>query len=316
MDKDLGFQMKDKMLYILSDLLGWYKNSESQEKEEIVNILSDLVDDIPYLNENEAENTMKNIMSDLNNGKQSVIRENILFDRIIRSLFKLSNGCILGVINKFFDENYEKEIEIDSIKKIFKRTYRYFTDTEIDILLKINKDYYHFKIQTSNNPEMRRSLVNYAMSASKMNEFKPNAYKMPTQAAMFLEEHSDIEDQKIILVLPNGVEEDYFVRTIRFWEYSVESLINEKMYCLLPLTIFKYKQELQSIANSNNQDEKVLEDLKGKGAELREIAQEVEIKIRQLKAENVILEDDMSVMLSVLTDLKNHLLEKFVPDLY
>lgn len=316
MDKNFEFQMKDKVLDILCNLLGFDKNSESQETEEVVNVLSDLLEAIPYLKDDESDIIMKDTMSDLNNGKQSVIRENILFDRIIRSLFKLSNSCILGTINEFFDKNYEKEIKIDSIKKIFVTAYQYFTDTEIDILLRINKNYYHLKIQTSNNPDMTRNLLSYAFGTAEMKRLKPNSYEMPVQAAMFLEEHPDIEDQEMTVTLPNGEEKDYSVKTIRFWEYSVESLINEKMYCLLPLTIFKYKQELQSIANSNNPDKKELKDLEGKAAELREAAQEVEIKIQQLRAENVILEDDMNVMLSALTDLKNHLLEKFVPDLY
>ncbi|ONI47642.1 hypothetical protein AN643_04200 [Candidatus Epulonipiscioides saccharophilum] len=316
----------DKLETFLLDMAAKCKtlNNENKDWYEIMDYVSILRNQTEQLTGNNdlRINELKSVLAYLVNEKQAAIQENILLDSIVKSLLELSDNCILGVINKCFDKNYRNNVKIDYMKNNFVDPFNNFAKTETDVLLKINEYYHHIEIQTLNDTAMPMRLIKYALNIAERQDesntkskskSKKNNYNMPLQAVIFLEQNNNILDQALKISFESGNEWNYSVNTIRFWKYDIESLISEKMYCLLPLVVFKYRKEFQSIVKSKKKNRKIEEDLEKKANQLKETAEKVALTITQLANDNIISHNDMRVMLLALTNLTQHLIKKFVP---
>ncbi|ONI48387.1 hypothetical protein AN643_01655, partial [Candidatus Epulonipiscioides saccharophilum] len=248
----------------------------------------------------------------MKNYSTSEERENIQLDSIAKSLFKLSPGCILGAINKCFDSNYgSKKMEIKYLDNNLINADNNFEKTETDIVMEINKEIHHLEIQTLNDQNMQYRLFNYAIAIGQLKKEYKNLFKnihMPIQAIIYLEKNNNIVDQQIKLMAKNMKDWDYYIKTIRLWNYTIDDLLAKKMYCLLPLIILRYRKECASIVNTKSQakKKKIPDELAKKSEELKATIQRLTDEIEKLFKNKLITEDDMHIMLLAIVNLTEY----------
>ncbi len=260
---------------------------------------------------------IKAVRNVMKNYPTSEERENIQLDSIAKSLFKLSPGCILGAINECFDSNYgSKKMEIKYLDNNLINADNNFEKTETDIVMEINKEIHHLEIQTLNDQNMQYRLFNYAIAIGQLKKEYKNLFKnihMPIQAIVYLEKNNNIVDQQIKLMAKNMKDWDYYIKTIRLWNYTIDDLLAKKMYCLLPLIILRYRKECASIVNTKSQakKKKIPDELAKKSEELKATIQRLTDEIEKLFKSKLITEDDMHIMLLAIGNLTEYLNKKF-----
>ena len=65
---------------------------------------------------------------------------------------------------------------------------------------------------------------------------------------IFVEQNRNIKDElRMKLIFPNGQEIKYTVPTMKYWEYSDLDIMQDKIYPLLPLQVFKLRYKMEQI---------------------------------------------------------------------
>lgn len=182
-------------------------------------------------------------------------KQKVKLDEILKSLFNVSKKVLIQMMNSLFKEDFE----IDMTEISFENNE--FVSDEYDIirgdlflkLLKEKKPYhYHIEFQTKNDTTMVLRMFEYgfrkAKELSRHEDTEEITIYIPKQLVIFIEENKNIKDNlKMKLIFPNNKEVDYVVPVMKYWEYNDKSIIQEKMYPLLPLQVFKLRHKMESI---------------------------------------------------------------------
>jgi len=76
---------------------------------------------------------------------------------------------------------------------------------------------------------------------------------MPESLVVHLERHASIPDSyRLSIVFRSGHVEEYEVGVFKLWEHGIERLVAEKLYMLLPLTVFSLRHELDRATKGND----------------------------------------------------------------
>ncbi len=258
-------------------------------------------------------------MTDDKLGEELDSIDNVKLDEVVKSLLDLSDECILGTINECFGKDYKVgKAKIKHIKSKFARPEFNFDEIEGDLLIEIDGIHYHIEIQTLNDSEMQVRLVEYAVSMSKsvakLDEDGVMVMRMPRQAVIFIEQNRGIKDQKIKLIAPDDQSITYSIPTIRLWEYDIEELVTKKMYCLLPLVVFRYRKSLQSIVNSKSKTKNKPLEIQKEREQLIDTIKQLNLEVKKLIDGKLIKLSDMHTMLLAMTNLTHYLNHKFISD--
>lgn len=165
--------------------------------------------------------------------------ESIKLDQIVKSLFEVSSKAMIGVINECFGKDYNPEsVTIERLDPNFIKENLNYEIIKADIVLKINGTKYHIEFQTLNDSGMEIRLFEYGFYLAKQDAIVEEGMmtiRIPNQAVIFIEENSNIRDQRMRIIFPSGEEIIYDVETLRFWKYSIPELREKKciIYCLL-----------------------------------------------------------------------------------
>ncbi|NFO03433.1 hypothetical protein FDB23_04775 [Clostridium botulinum] len=195
----------------------------------------------------------------------------VKLDEVLKSLFNVSKKVLIEMMNSLFHENYD----IDSTEITFENNEFVTDDYDIirgDLFLKISNDnkpyHYHIELKTKNDKTMVIRMFEYGFKKAKElsrcesdndNSDDETLIYIPKQLVMFIEENRNIKDElKMKLVFPDGQIVNYKVPVLKCWEYDDKRFIEEKMYPLLPLQIFKLRYEMESIKRRSNGDKNKL----------------------------------------------------------
>lgn len=130
---------------------------------------------------------------------------------------------------------------------------------------------------------------------------------------MFIEENKNIKDElKMKLVFPDGQTIDYKVPVVKCWEYDDKRIIDEKMYPLLPLQIFKLRHEMENIKRSGSALNK--EKIQKAILNAKETAQTVANESKILYDEEKIDGEDLHKILLAVSNLFEYLNNKYGGD--
>jgi hypothetical protein len=132
-------------------------------------------------------------------------------------------------------------------------------------------------------------------------------YVLPKSIVIHIEKSESIPREyktKIIDVKQDGTEEviTRVIPVIRYWELSYEELIAQKLYPLLPMQIFLFRNKLKKFSETKiserNQKEKqeVIQDIKN-------LTEKITVEIRKLKTENTISHEDAGKIVTALNKL-------------
>lgn len=130
---------------------------------------------------------------------------------------------------------------------------------------------------------------------------------------MFIEENKNIKDElKMRLVFPDGQIINYRVPVVKCWEYDDKRIIDERMYPLLPLQIFKLRHEMESIKRSSSTLNK--QKLHEAILNAKETAQTVANESKMLYDEEKIDGEDLHKILLAVSNLFEYLNNKYGDD--
>ena len=248
----------------------------------------------------------------------------VKLDEVLKSLFNVSKKVLIGMMNSLFHEDYD----IDSTEVTFENNEFVTDDYDIirgDLFLKISNDnkpyHYHIELQTKNDKTMVIRMFEYGFKKAKElskcggdknTEDDETVIYIPKQLVMFIEENKNIKDElKMKLVFPDDQIINYKVPVIKCWEYDDKRFIEEKMYPLLPLQIFKLRYKMESINRRTNGDKNKL---KEEILNAKELAQVVANESKSLYDEEKIDGEDLHKILLAVSNLFEYLNTRYGDD--
>jgi len=216
--------------------------------------------------------------------RQLINNENdqrVKLDEILKSLFAVSKKVLIAMLNSLFKENFD-----DKMTEItFENNEFVSDDYDIirgDLFLKICKGskpyHYHIELQTKNDSTMVIRMFEYGFKKAKElakysgDDPEEIVIFIPKQLVIFVEENRNIKDElKMKLVFPDGQEVKYIVPTMKYWEYSDIDIMQNKMYPLLPLQVFKLRYKMEQIKKKHGVESSELRETIMEAKKLSEI---------------------------------------------
>ena len=231
--------------------------------------------------------------------------ERLKLDEILKSLFTVSSKVLINMLNSLFKENYVAEATEVSFAS------NEFVDDAYNIL---RGDLF---LQTLNDDRMIIRMLEYGISKAKElakyeGDQEETVFYIPKQLVIFIEQNTNIKDElRLRLIFPDGQEVNYRVPVMKYWEYSDQEILDQKLYPLLPLQVFKLRHKMEKIKNKKNHAEQGLRELIQKAQQIVEnIANEA---ARLFKTEEID-GDDLHKILLANEELFRYLNSRFVND--
>lgn len=247
-------------------------------------------------------------------------KERLKLDPMLKMLFRLSDKLTLHMISYFFGDDYAGEdVSIvyndqESISEDFERR---IGDLFMTIQNEKHKQHYHIEFQTHNDSAMVIRMFRYgfddAVKRAIVNDPEQSRIiDLPKQLVIFLEENSSIHNMlTFTLCTPDGNEMPYNVPVIKYWEYSIEQLKQEKMYGLLPLQVFKFRRKIEAIKNSGASEQEKSMLITEQFALLKDTIQELLQTLGELRDQNEFLSDALGKMLDVIGNINTYLYKRY-----
>ncbi|ONI48286.1 hypothetical protein AN643_02285 [Candidatus Epulonipiscioides saccharophilum] len=305
----------------IKDPISSEENEYDQLEQSLMNVI-DILDkrknisnqNIDASGKQTANNLMLKSLSDFfKQHNPTEVSEQVQLDGIVKALLELSPECILGTINECFNTKYALgTTKINYLKTNFIDTN--FKETGADLVMDINSQIYHLEIQTINDKNMQSRLLDYGLAVGKMDSQLidyEQVIEMPVQAIIFIEENKKIINQCLRLKFSEA-NVKHAIRTIRFWQYSIDSLIQKKMYCLLPVVLFQHRKSLNNILRrTKNSTVKRSEALNSALIEIQRTVKTISDAIEQLYKKDLILDNDALTMLEAIQNLTSYFSNKY-----
>lgn len=246
--------------------------------------------------------------------------ERVKLDEILKSLFKVSNKVLITMMNSLFQENFDIESTEISFEDNELQTDE-FNIIRGDLFLKlINQEkphHYHIELQTLNDNSMVIRMLEYGISKAKEiakyeGDQEETVFYIPKQLVIFIEENPNIKDElRLRLVFPDGQEIRYVVPVMKYWEYSKEDILEQKLYPLLPLQVFKLRYQMERIKKRKNHTEQKLRDLI---QEAQQIVENISNEAVRLFENEEIDGEDLHKILLANEELFRYLNSRYVKD--
>ncbi|SMB82640.1 conserved hypothetical protein (putative transposase or invertase) [Desulfonispora thiosulfatigenes DSM 11270] len=246
----------------------------------------------------------------------------VKLDEILKSLFGVSKKVLIQMMNSLFKENFDVNMTDVTFEN------NEFISDEYDIIrgdlfLKLSSQggkpyHYHIELQTTNDNSMIIRMFEYgfkkAKEVAKYNNDAETVIYIPRQLVIFIEQNSNIKDElKMRLIFPDGQDIRYTVPVMKYWEYDARTLINEKMYPLLPLQVFKLRYKMESLRkrdeNKNNKT-----NLRKAVLEAKREAEHIALEAKKLYEKDEINGDDLHKVLLAVGNLFEYLNDKYGED--
>ncbi|MBZ9614671.1 RpnC/YadD family protein [Clostridium estertheticum] len=191
-----------------------------------------------------------------------------------------------------------------------------------DLFLKISKGnkpyHYHIELQTKNDATMVIRMFEYGFKKAKelskyqVDDEKEIVIYIPKQLVIFVEQNRNIKDElKMKLVFPGGQEIKYAVPTMKYWEYSDIDIMQDKMYPLLPLQVFKLRYKMEQIKKKYGEGSS---EIKETIMEAKKISETISKEGSQLFNNAEIDGDDLHRILLAVANLFEYLNTKYGDD--
>lgn len=177
-------------------------------------------------------------------------------DETLKLIFTSDGLALIQFVNSVFKTNYPKEavVIIEGSEFIDSDTYEYIFG---DLYFSINGDKFHFEFQTKYQKVMAIRMFQYGTSKALENAHQhfenddddsPIIFTLPRPLVMYLEYNPNIGDtlDAIIRVSGNSKQLEFTIPVLKMWEYSIDRLVNESLYLLLPYALMKYRKLLIS----------------------------------------------------------------------
>ena len=127
---------------------------------------------------------------------------------------------------------------------------------------------------------------------------------------IFIEQNNRIKDElKMKIIFPDGKEIKYIIPVMKYWEYTDNDLLKNKMYPLLPLQIFKLRYQMEQIKRNkiDNKEQKQQETI----TKAKETAETIAKEAEQLYNNKEINGEDYHKILLAIASIFEYLNNKY-----
>ncbi len=188
------------------------------------------------------------------------------YDDAFRTMLEKCSRWIVPVINEIFKEDYALDTTIVKLEKnefyqnVGKgKQKKLITDSNLvleDPTIGLHDMRYHFECQSDNDNEIAIRLFEYgSLIAASNSELKGNTLtvKFPRAAVLYLRScNTTPDDIKMRIETPGG-NIDYLIPVMKVANYDIHSIMEKKLYFLIPFLLFNYEDRFESI--NQNSDE-------------------------------------------------------------
>lgn len=244
--------------------------------------------------------------------------ECIKLDEILKSLFTVSNKVLINMINTIFHENYSiKDTTITQETPEFTILQNNVLKSDLILELKSKKktQNYHIKFQTKNDKTSIKYMFEYDLLYAKQKYYEKRkqnndkiVFHMPEDIIIFIGENNIPNHMDMKIVLPDEQEKDYEIPVMKCSQYSTQEMIQNKLYPLLPLQLFNFKEELLKLNKEKTENKDKIDDQMQK---VMQSAKQTAEEIIKLQETGKINPEDMHILLLAISNLFKYLNSKY-----
>jgi len=219
-------------------------------------------------------------------------------------------------MNHLFKENFDEnkvKVSIENGEFIKEGYDTIRADLFLAMKENINEQHYHIEFQTLNDNTMVFRMLEYGfqkgMELQRLSNREEIVVYMPKQLVIFIEENNVIKDKlRMRIVFPEGPDVKYTVPVMKYWQYDDKDLLDQKLYPLLPLQIFKLRRKMEKIKRRKKKDDEELQKLI---EEAKQLAEKIANEGKELYSSEEINGNDLHKVLLAINNLLEYLNKRY-----
>jgi len=193
--------------------------------------------------------------------RKEMSNKNTPYDDAFRTLITDCNRLIIPLVNEIFGENYDLNEKVMVFSNEF-----FITDgddaeriTDSNFSIGGRKRKYHIECQSSPDGTIVVRVFEYATQVAKTdseNSLQETVFTLPHSAVLYLRDSERVPNEHIITIDTPGGTVSYSVPVLKVKDYSMEEMLDKKLWFLLPFYFFRYP------LNKQEKDNESIEEMK------------------------------------------------------
>ncbi|MCR4891160.1 MAG: hypothetical protein K5989_03110 [Lachnospiraceae bacterium] len=193
---------------------------------------------------------------------------NTPYDSAFKSIIKKCPRMALFLINEMFyktgliDEEYDGTERFELLSQELPDLE--FGDLELDqriSVYKTEKRTFHLECQSTADGTMILRMIRYDTKTALDEAYYTSSIvrvKIDDFGLIFLRSTRNTPDvMTVLLEVPQGQSVSYHIPVIRMMNYSLDYIIEQRLYMLLPFLFFNYEKQLQKVSNDSSLYEEI-----------------------------------------------------------
>ena len=171
---------------------------------------------------------------------------NTPYDNAFRTLLTYCSRLIIPLVNVMFDSNYSMDEAVSLFQNESFVTAgnqeKKITDSNFSIG-KNSKYRYHIECQSSVDGTIIVRVFEYATQIAikgAVSDSDTTTFDLPRSGILYLRSNSKTKEHTIVVNAPNGKSLSYTVPIVKVKDYSLEQMLNEGLWFLIPFYFFNF----------------------------------------------------------------------------
>lgn len=180
----------------------------------------------------------------------------LLYDKIFDNTYKtIINRCpelLIPLVNEQFGEHYDLNEKVTNVNKDIQRANG---EIEADSVFMIGSHFYHVECQSNPDGTIAVRMLEYDFFIAYQNMKKDShgsyVLRFPKSCVLYLRHNKNTKDHMSVKVKIDDEQQfEYKVPIVKVQNYTIEELMEKKLYMLLPYYIMRYEDKKSEIVQS------------------------------------------------------------------
>ena len=189
------------------------------------------------------------------------------YDDVFKTLLVKCSRLVIAFVNQIFHKCYSltENVNFENTEQLHIHTNGEQSKRFVDCTFTIgtnSQKRYHIECQTNFDPDMIIRMFEYDTFIAQEHCEKDNdiiVFRFPESAVLYLRKDRRIKDKiSVILELSGDKRIPHEIPVVKIWDYSLEALVDNGLYILIPFYFFNCQKEIESIKNEDEASKLVL----------------------------------------------------------